>query len=102
MTDNVVPFAKPEPLDPYNAGPAKCIECKHRWVQVAPVGMAEFECPACGSMKGVFTGLVGAQEGDLGFSCACGCDVLTAYKRAGRFYLRCMRCGTDQTEAIFG
>lgn len=53
-------------------------------------------------MKGVWRLPVGAQEGDLEFRCTCGGPALTAYQHKGRFYLRCMSCGTDQTEAVFG
>lgn len=99
---NVVAFSRPEPSDPHITGPAVCLECRHKWVAVAPVGTWHVECPGCGTFKGVFDGLCQAQEGDFAFICDCGCRALTAYKRAGLFHLVCMKCGVDHTEAVFG
>jgi hypothetical protein len=46
---------------------------------------------------------VGASEGDLLFYCrGCGTEAMTAYKRHGKFFMRCMGCGIDHTEALFG
>lgn len=99
---NVVQFKAPERSDPHNAGEAKCIGCGHTWAAVAPVGTISLECPQCGASRGVWRYPVSASEGDLLFTCACGCEAMTAYLREGKFYLRCMCCGTDQTEAVFG
>ena len=99
MSD-VVEFRKRE--DPHLAGEAFCIGCRHEWLSVAPVGVWQLECPSCGSMNGIRHYPVGASEGDSQFSCSCGCEALTAYLHHGRFYLKCMSCGIDQTEAIFG
>lgn len=98
----VIPFARREPKQPHLAGEALCIGCRHTWAAVAPVGVWQMECPACGTMKGVWRFPVGAQDGDACFSCDCGCEALTAYKHHGRFHLKCMSCGTEQTEAVFG
>lgn len=100
MTDNVIPFRKRE--EQWLEGQAKCIGCQHVWEAVAPVGTAYLECPSCGSMRGTWVHPVGAEAGDLAFFCNCGSEALTAYKRHGKFWLRCMSCGADQTEAIFG
>lgn len=100
MMGGVVEFRRPEP--PHLAGEAVCLGCRRRWVSVAPVGVWQLECPECGTMKGIFTQPVGASEGDQVFVCDCGSEALTAYFRSGRFYFRCMSCGTDHTEAVFG
>jgi hypothetical protein len=100
---SVVQFKPREPKEPpHMAGEAICIGCRHTWAAVAPVGTWQLECPSCGSGNGIWRYPTGAHEGDLGFKCLCGCEALTAYKRRGRFYLRCMACADDQTEAIFG
>ena len=91
-----------EEREPHLAGEAVCIGCRHEWAGVAPVGVWQLECPSCGAMKGIWRYPVGAQEGDSYFLCNCGCEALTAYFRGGVFYLKCMSCGTDQSNAIFG
>jgi len=99
---SVVPFQRPEKPEPHMSGQAVCIGCRHEWVQAAPIGTWQYECPNCGAMKGLFKHPVGAIEGDLAFVCNCGCEALTAYQRYGKFWLRCMACGVDHTESIFG
>jgi len=37
-----------------------------------------------------------------GHALCIGCEALTAYLREGRLHLKCMSCGTEQTEAVFG
>lgn len=98
----VTPFRRPEREEPHLAGEAVCIGCRHEWSAVAPVGVWQLDCPSCGTPKGIWRYPVGAAEGDLYFRCDCGCEALTAYHREGRFYLKCMSCGADQTEAVFG
>lgn len=54
---DIIPFQRPEPRepdDPHAAGPAICLECRHEWVAVAPWGKLNFDCPACGTGKGVW------------------------------------------------
>ena len=87
---------------PHLGGEALCIGCRHTWVAVAPVGVWQLECPSCGADKGIFRYPVGAGAGDSYFRCTCGCEALTAYYHAGRFNLKCMSCGNEQTSAVFG
>lgn len=89
---------------PHWAGRCKCIGCGHEWVGVGPIGVViALECPECGLPKGVTKCLFGGEEGDAVFVCqVCGSEAMTAYKRNGHFHQRCMGCGTDQTEAIYG
>lgn len=35
-------------------GEARCLSCSHEWRAVTPVGIVEFECPACELLKGVW------------------------------------------------
>ena len=97
----VVPFRRPEPPQTWSEGTAICIGCRHEWAAAAPTGTWQLECPSCGSMKGIFKYPIGAQVGDLMFRCICGCEAMTAYSRAGRYWHRCMSCGLDQTQALF-
>lgn len=99
---SVVPFRKPDPPESWIGGIGLCIGCRHEWAAAAPTGTIKLECPSCGSMKGIFKYPVGGKEGDAVFACNCGCEALTAYTRAGKFWLRCMSCGIDQTSAVFG
>jgi hypothetical protein len=87
---------------PHWEGPCKCIGCGHEWHGVAPIGTMWVDCPSCELPKGHPKHPFGAQEGDLIFTCNCGSEALTAYQRKGRFYLRCMACGDEHTEAVFG
>lgn len=98
----VIPFKRPEPHEEHLSGEAVCIGCQYKWVAVTPVGVWQLECPSCHSMKGIFRLPIGAGTGDPEFVCECGCVALTAYIRHGKFWLRCMSCGLDQTEAVFG
>jgi hypothetical protein len=89
--------------EPHWAGKAVCVGCRHEWVQVAPAGVTCVGCPSCGLPKGFPKFPFGADEGDALLTCSpCGGDALTAYKREGRMYVRCMGCGTDLTEAFYG
>jgi len=88
---------------PHWEGRVICMDCRHEWQGVGPVGKhVAIDCPECALPKGVTKWLHGAQVGDVEFRCICGCEALTAYYRAGRFTLCCMACGTNQTAAIFG
>lgn len=88
--------------EPHLSGEALCLDCRKRWVAVAPVGQRWLECPDCMTRKGLFVAPVGAEEGDSLFVCKCGSEALTAYFHVGHFRLRCMACGIDHTEAVFG
>ena len=101
MSAEVIQFNPRE--EPSITGEAICIGCRNEWGAVAPVGTWQLECPSCGAHKGIFKHPVGGSlAGDSFFACSCGCEALSAYLREGKFYLRCMQCGEDQTEAIFG
>lgn len=55
--------------DPYLAGYAVCLACKHKWEFVAPVGSYELECPSCGSMRGVSSTHIYPDDGVPRFQC---------------------------------
>lgn len=87
--------------EPHLAGEARCTNCGHQWAAVAPIGTWQLECPSCETLHGLWRCHVGADDGDLTLRCKCGCEAMTAYIDGGRKWVRCMRCGTDQTDALF-
>lgn len=100
----IVSLAKArEEREPHWSGECVCLGCRHEWVGVGPIGTADhLECPSCGLPKGTVKHPFGAQAGDLALTCAqCGGEALTAYKRDGYLWVRCMSCGNDLTEAFF-
>lgn len=91
-----------EERQPHWRGTAYCVGCKEEWQAVAPIGTMSLDCPACELPKGVPKYPFGADEGDLLLVCDCGCEALTAYRRKGLFYVKCMACGTDLTHSFYG
>lgn len=71
------------------SGSAVCILCDHKWVAVAEVGTAALECPACHTMKGVFTQLIGRQTEDH-LQCGCCGSEFYAITPKGAY---CVNCG---------
>jgi Zn finger protein HypA/HybF involved in hydrogenase expression len=102
FTGNVVCLDDHRPSIKWASGRGLCLACRHEWEAVAPIGTWQLECPKCDSTKGIFRDPFCAADGDSVFRCNCGSEALTAYLHKGRFNLRCMNCGTDQTEAVFG
>lgn len=39
---------------PHRTGSARCLLCAHQWVAVAPEGVDELQCSACGRLGGRF------------------------------------------------
>lgn len=76
--------------NPYLEGKARCLVCKHEWVEISPVGRhAGLECPQCEVYSGVFKAAV---EPDVRLVCNCGCDVYMIDRDAGPAP-RCIQCG---------
>jgi hypothetical protein len=57
----------------HQVGPATCLQCRHAWVAVAPVGAVELTCPICETNKGVFVNFC-LREDLLHWRCNCGCE----------------------------
>ena len=75
---------------PHLAGTARCLGCGHEWVMVSKVGtFRDMNCPACHLDKGVTAGLVEHQEGDLRYTCNCGCNIF----EVGTYGIQCLVCG---------
>ena len=70
------------------AGQAICLQCRHEWAAIAPLGAEELECPKCKMMKGVFANIIRPEA----YVACPQCD-------NGHFYLTpdkamlCTRCG---------
>ena len=103
MTGNVVSLHDVrEKRQRWWQGPCVCIGCRHEWEGDGPIGEMFISCPECQLPKGHPKHPFRADTGDVFFSCSCGCEAMTAYCRGGRFEMICMRCGTNQTDAIYG
>ena len=87
----VLPFTRPLPPEPESmSGPAVCMNCRHRWIAVSPVGEVELECPACQTHRGVREGKI-VRPG-MHWFCHCGNDLFHATPDG----LYCPSCGDDQ------
>jgi len=72
-------------------GPVICLNCKHEWQVVAPLGEFDgFQCTNCGLYKGILEGLVHSRE-EI-WHCDCGCHVFIIKKEG----FLCMNCGVTQ------
>lgn len=68
---NVVSLkAKRAERDPHRAGMARCLNCKHEWAAVSPVGTHSLECPECHTGQGLYKGLSSTELPQ--WQCACG------------------------------
>lgn len=77
--------------EPHTGGEAKCLACGHEWIAVSPLPVeSNFDCPSCGTYKGVYKGIIGEPEGMEVFHCNCGNSVFTYTP----YYIRCVCCGT--------
>jgi DNA-directed RNA polymerase subunit RPC12/RpoP len=74
---------------PHVVGKAVCMNCKHQWEAVAPLGTEWLECPACSSVKGLMKCPV-QREGDH-LTCDCG----SALFYIMRTMTYCAICGTE-------
>ena len=90
MTDKVVTLADFRPVKSLS-GPAVCLGCRHEWPGEAPIGVTAFQCPKCGTKRGVFKLLVGVTSGF--WRCDCGNDAFEL-RRDGA---HCLVCGVKST-----
>lgn len=74
--------------EPHMSGEAHCMGCKHKWQAVAPIGKTQLECPACLSLKGIFT-FPPLRDGSE-YSCNCGNDLFRVCENG----IYCANCGT--------
>ena len=78
-------FAK----EPHLNGEAVCLNCKHKWTAISPVGTYSLECPECKVHKGVYNGVCIPEET---WECECGC----LHFFISPEYARCAHCGIQQ------
>jgi DNA-directed RNA polymerase subunit RPC12/RpoP len=74
-------------------GPARCMDCKHEWIAVAPAGTRFFECPSCASGKGFFKHPFYPEEDTYSWACNCGNDLFFVQTDG----ILCPGCGTLQS-----
>lgn len=77
--------------NPHREGEARCLNCKHSWQAIAPVGTYRLECPSCHTTQGVFNGVSSTAHPQ--WQCQCGewqffIDLVGPY---------CIHCGTRPT-----
>ncbi len=102
MSDVVSLSAHREARTPHGEGMARCLDCRHEWRAVAPVGTAQLDCPACHGHRAFWKHPYGPVEGDKSFACShCGAEHFYAVKRAGLISLKCAGCGVDHTMDIW-
>lgn len=91
-----------EEREPHWEGECICLACKHVWAGVGPMGrISGLDCPSCELPQGHTRWPFGAPNDALILMCKCGSEALTAYKKDGKFWVKCMACGTDQTETFY-
>lgn len=74
MSGKVVDLGKwKEENTPHLSGRARCLQCKHEWIAVAPVGTAWLQCPKCECENGRFAAQV--QRDGMHWHCKCGNDL---------------------------
>ena len=76
---------------PHTSGPAMCIACNHEWIAVAPVGIVGFDCPSCGSARGIRAGHVFDEDENLNCS---KCDSF-AFGLLRNGNAQCLNCGEE-------
>jgi len=81
---------------PHMAGTARCMNCKHEWVAVAPQGTATLDCPECECWKGVWKGACLSEAKDL-WTCKCGNEYFVIHIDR----IMCANCGESQ-HGMFG
>lgn len=80
-----------------NTGPARCLHCKHEWVAVAPAGVVDFECPACGLYKGHRIGICVPPADEEIWICQCGGDLFMLRRHGPPL---CVKCGLGATSWV--
>lgn len=91
MGDKVVDLAAARAeREPHMSGKARCLDCKHEWIAVAPIGTRWLECPVCTLTRGRY---VAQAERDVPhWHCNCGNDLFYATQDG----VYCPNCGEWQ------
>ena len=80
-----------EERSPHARGTAQCLDCKHQWEAVAPLGTYWLQCPGCGLIRGKYLYTFDFVD-QLHWVCACGNDLFYMLNDA----CYCPNCGTAQ------
>ncbi|WP_051261709.1 helix-turn-helix domain-containing protein [Desulfovibrio inopinatus] len=86
---NVINFPTSPKHSPHVSGEAVCLNCKHEWISIAPVGTTWLECPNCGLHKGAGKYPVIPQEY---WQCTCGMELFYITPKGAM----CPQCGKMQ------
>lgn len=78
--------------EPHMQGSAVCLDCKHVWQAVAPLGTKWLDCPSCSLRYGRFQGPVSQGDGEERWTCNCGNDLF--HINPTKTY--CWACGLEQ------
>lgn len=84
MGDKVVSLADRRP---HMSGAARCLDCKHEWQAVAPIGTLWLECPNCTLVRG--RAIYHHSRDGVEYTCNCGNDLMRL-KPEGCY---CPNCG---------
>lgn len=94
MGDVINLQAERENRTPHITGRAFCISCRHRWVDVSPVGIVWLTCPECKAEMGVRCFHV--EHPGPYFSCPCGNELFQIHEQ-GAYCPNCGRWKHDLT-----
>ena len=74
---------------PTQEGTFKCLDCNGTWETKVLLGVHEFECPACRTMRGVWCGICVPSDDEYSFVCNCDNDIFIITTD----YFKCTKCG---------
>lgn len=80
-----------EERSPHSSGQARCLDCKHEWVAVAPIGTYWLQCPSCSLVRGKYIFMFNFPD-ELHWNCNCGNDLFYMLKDC----CVCPNCGEKQ------
>lgn len=87
---------------PHWEGDCMCLACSHIWHDIGPMGkISGLKCPSCSLPQGHTRWPFGAPNDAMVLICDCGSEALTAYKKDGKFWVKCMSCGGDLTNVFY-
>lgn len=84
----------------FNSGAAVCRACHHEWTAISRSEAIELECPMCNTMNGHFKWPFSANEGELTYSCECGCEdfFIVKNKPYSKTQIKCRSCGKESID----
>lgn len=100
---DVLKFPAKEEQEPHLSGIARCLDCKHEHVAVAPVGVTVMECPKCGTMRSVWCGPAYPPKDGKIFVCgACDATAFCFTLKEDGTHIQCLGCGVEPSiDSVF-